>query len=229
MKNVHIKLRFTDPILGMSPSEPEIYTKFIAAKKPTADFDVQDELDAIDQESDSVNNITVFPRDSSGTPCFFDYQIRGFFKDACKLLSHVKGVDEATGKRSKKQASTLSGKLTAYQKVIDGNIFVYPRKIPIHFEGGVALCQRPLRAMTAKGERVSLACSEQINEGAWIEFDVTLYNDLDLDVLAEWLTYGRDHGMGQWRNSGKGRFLVEEFVVSDKKSTLTPYFQIQRV
>jgi hypothetical protein len=33
--------------------------------------------------------------------------------------------------------------------------------------------------------------------------------------------------MGQWRNSGKGRFLVEEFIVSDVKDGVKPYFTIQ--
>jgi hypothetical protein len=77
------------------------------------------------------------------------------------------------------------------------------------------------------GERVALACSEQIPEGAKIAFDVTLYNDEDVDLLAEWMAYGKDHGMGQWRNSGKGRFLVEEFIVTDVKDGVKPYFTIQ--
>lgn len=228
MKKVHIKIRFTDPILGMSPSNPEIYEDYILSKSPNRDaYDGSDELDAIDGMDEEKSTITVFPRADGGLPCFFDYQIRGFFKDSCKLLAHVKGVDE-TGKRSKKKAATLSGALVAYQKVIDGNIFVSPRKIVIHSDKDITLCQRPLRAMTAKGERISLACSEEIAAGAWAEFDVTLYNDEDLDVLAEWMAYGRDHGMGQWRNSGRGRFEVEEFTVYEHSAKFIPYFQIER-
>lgn len=227
MKKIHIKIRFTDPVLGMSPSNPELYENYILSKKPNrGEADGADELDSIGSDDSERGTVTVFPRMDDGTPCFFDYQIRGFFKDSCKLLAHVKGVDE-TGKRSKKKAATLSGALVAYQKVIDGNIFVSPRKIAIHTDQGITLCQRPLRAMTAKGERISLACSEEIAAGAWAEFDVTLYNDEDLDVLAEWMAYGRDHGMGQWRNSGRGRFEVEEFVVSDCAKA-SPYFKIER-
>ncbi len=29
-------------------------------------------------------------------------------------------------------------------------------------------------------------------------------------LVREWLTYGRLRGLGQWRNSGKGRFTFEE-------------------
>lgn len=221
MKNVHIKLRFTDPVLGMSPANPDIYMDFIASKAPKG-ADTSDELppeDGMDQKG-----VTVFPRDPNGVPCFFDYQIKGMFKDACGLLSRTTSKDE-NGKKSRKKAVTLSGGVTAYKKLIDGNIFVSPRMIPIVFDGPVTLCQRPLRAMTMQGERVSLACSEEIPAGAVMEFDVKLYNDGHVPLLAEWMAYGADHGMGQWRNSGKGRFQVEQFVVSDAEP-LKPGFAI---
>lgn len=232
MKKVHIALTFLDPILGMSPSNPDIYMDYIASKAPDKDV-TADELTALPAYDDiecgeeDPTTVTVFPRTRNGEPCFFDYQIRGFFKDSCGLLSYVRGVDE-NGKKTKKKAGTLSGKTVAYKKVIDGNIFVSPRKIPIYFDGPMTLCQRPLRAQTPMGERIALACSEQIPEGAKIAFDVTLYNDDDLDLLAEWMAYGRDHGMGQWRNSGKGRFHVDQFIVTDVKDGLKPYFTIQQ-
>lgn len=232
MKKVHIAIRFTDPILGMSPSNPNIYMDYIAANSPTPEYN-DEELDALpsadvleEEGASEPLTVTVFPRTRDNKPCFYDYQIRGFFKDSCGLLSYVRGVDE-NGKKTKKKAGTISGKTTAYKKVIDGNVFVSPRKIPIEFDGDMTLCQRPLRAMTPMGERVALACSEQIPEGAKIAFDVTLYNDEDVDLLAEWMAYGKDHGMGQWRNSGKGRFLVEEFIVTDVKDGVKPYFTIQ--
>lgn len=232
MKKVHIALTFLDPILGMSPSNPDIYMDYIASKAPdgaaTADeLAALPALDDIESGEEDPTTVTVFPRTRNGEPCLFDYQIRGFFKDSCGLLSYVRGVDE-NGKKTKKKAGTLSGKTVAYKKVIDGNIFVSPRKIPIYFDGPMTLCQRPLRAQTPMGERIALACSEQIPEGAKIAFDVTLYNDDDLDLLAEWMTYGRDHGMGQWRNSGKGRFHVDQFIVTDVKDGLKPYFTIQQ-
>lgn len=233
MKKVHIAITFTDPILGMSPSDPDIYMNYIASKAPE-ETNTAEEVTALPLPDDIVcddetepTTVTVFPRTRSGEPCFYDYQIRGFFKDSCGLLSYVRGVDE-TGKKTKKKSGTLSGKTTAYKKVIDGNIFVSPRKIPIYFDGPMTLCQRPLRASTPMGERIALACSEQIPEGAKIAFDVTCYNDDDVALLAEWMTYGRDHGMGQWRNSGKGRFLVDEFIVTDVKDGLKPYFSIQQ-
>jgi hypothetical protein len=227
MKNVHIELTFTDPILGMSPSDPDLYMKYIASRAP-ATQSVEDEVENLTpyEDGEEAQTVTVFPRDRNGDPCFMDYQIRGFFKDSCGLLQKHNGVDE-TGKRSKKMAATLSGKLTAYKKVIDGGIFVTPRKIPIQYEGDMSLCQRPLRASTAQGERIALACSEQIPAGAKISFDVKLYSDDHVSLLAEWMAYGQDHGMGQWRNSGKGRFVVDKFVVTDDERGVAPYFDIQ--
>lgn len=37
-----------------------------------------------------------------------------------------------------------------------------------------------------------------------------LCTDGDLDLVREWLDYGALKGMGQWRNSGRGRFVWEE-------------------
>jgi hypothetical protein len=60
-----------------------------------------------------------------------------------------------------------------------------------------------------QGERVSLASSEEIPAGAVIEFDITMLEDSLYDAIVEWLDYGRYSGIGQWRNSGRGRFIWE--------------------
>lgn len=138
--------------------------------------------------------MTIFPR-HKGVPILFDYQIKGFFKDACGVL--------------RKMTGSKSSKVKAYKKEIDGLIFVTPRHIPIRFEGDITTCQRPLRASTPMGERVALASSEAIPAGATLEFNVACLCDEDVPVVREWLVYGRLRGLGQWRNSGKGRFEVE--------------------
>lgn len=96
-----------------------------------------------------------------------------------------------------------------------GLIFVQPRMIPIHVNGEITDCQRPLRAQTAQGERVSLANSEEIPAGSSCEFDVTLLDDSHEKVVREWLDYGILRGIGQWRNSGKGRFTYTAYEVKD--------------
>ena len=126
-------------------------------------------------------------------PCLWDYQIKGFFKDACGMLRRAPG--------------TKSRKLSAYKKVIDGLIFVTPRQIALQYDGELGHCQRPLRAQTAQGERVALARSETVPAGSIIEFEVTALDGKLLDLVCEWLDYGEMRGLGQWRNSGKGCFI----------------------
>ena len=135
--------------------------------------------------------MTIFPKEN-GIPFLWDYQIKGFFKDACGMMRKVSG--------------NVSSKMKAYKKEIDGLIFIKERKIPFQFDGEMGICQRPLRAQTAQGERIALSSSETIPAGAAIEFEIECLVDSDMNAVAEWLDYGKLRGIGQWRNSGKGKF-----------------------
>lgn len=130
-------------------------------------------------------------------PFLYDYQIKGFFKDACGVLRNVPG--------------TKSKGIKAYKKWIDGLIFPEPRKIPMILPDGavVSECQRPLRAQTQQGEHVALANSEECPAGTTVEFKVRVLKEDMVAAVKEWLEYGELRGIGQWRNSGKGRFSVE--------------------
>ena len=123
------------------------------------------------------------------------------------MLSRVAEKDPVT---KKKKPCNESSKLTAYKKVIDGLIFVQPRTIPLNTTEPISLCQRPLRAQTAQGERVALSISESVSAGSTIEFEVVCLSDEHEKAVREWLDYGYLRGIGQWRNSGKGRFSWEE-------------------
>lgn len=204
MKNLKVKITFVEPILGTWPNNPNIARDYIASNSPDAST-IEDEVAAVGADAVADKGMTVFPRDSAGTPVLYDYQIKGFFKDSCGMLSRIGGKTE-TGK---KKAVNESGKLTAYKKVIDGLIFVQPRMIPIWVNGEIGECQRPLRAQTAQGERVSLANSEEIPAGSTCEFEVLCMDDSHEKAVREWLDYGALRGIGQWRNSGKGRFSYE--------------------
>lgn len=189
-----VRLTFLEPVLGTWPSNENVARDFIASKAPDAST-IEDEIAAIGADAVADKGKTVFPR-ADGQPIFYDYQIKGFFKDACGMLTRVK--------------TTKSSALKAYKKIIDGLIFVEPRMIPITVSGDIGECQRPLRAQTAQGERVSLANSEEIPAGSSIEFDITLFDEkAHKEAVLEWLDYGRMRSLGQWRNSGKGRFAYE--------------------
>ncbi len=200
MRKLKVKITLTEPMLGTKSANEELFTKFIAGKRPEGV--AADEAEAerrMNEECDErEKSMTCFHRTDDGTPMLWDYQIKGFFKDACGALRAV--------------PKTESGKLKAYKKIIDGQIFVDERRIPLCLpEGGeIGICERPLRAQTMQGERVALAKSESVPVGTTFEITVSMLNpDLE-DVVREWLDYGALRGIGQWRNSGMGRIKWEE-------------------
>ena len=207
MKTIKVRVTTIEGMLGTSPANPQIYEDFIGKNAPDA-ATLSDEIESLGVDGVVEKGTTIFPKLEDGTPFVYDYQIKGFFKDTCSVLSRLTGKDPETGK--KKKAVNESGKLTAYKKIIDGLIFVKPRKIPIRFDGEITTCQRPLRAQTMQGERVSLARSEEIPAGAVMEFNVVCMDDTHEAAVKEWLDYGVWRGLGQWRNSGAGRIVWEE-------------------
>lgn len=203
-KILKVKITFLEPVLGTWPSNQNVARDFIASKSPDA-ATIEDEVAALGADAVADKGMTVFPRNENGEPVLYDYQIKGFFKDSCGMLARVGGKTE-TGK---KRAVNESGKLSAYKKVIDGLIFPQPRMIPIKVNGEIGDCQRPLRAQTAQGERVSLANSEEIPAGSTCNFEILLMDESLENAVLEWLDYGVLRGIGQWRNSGKGRFTFD--------------------
>ena len=98
--------------------------------------------------------------------------------------------------------------IKAYKQAIDGLIFVEPRCIPYNLHGlKMDHCERILRANTPMGERTSIAKSESVPEGSTIEFSVVCFDPKLKDMVRECLDYGKFRGLGQWRSSGKGRFV----------------------
>lgn len=196
-----IRITLTEEVLGSSPSNEELLASYIASKAPTDDLTAQ-EVDNIKAQA-AEERTTIFPKTADGTPFIYDYQIKGMFKDSCKALATAGKAGYPGGKHC--------AALKAYKKAIDGLIFVSPREIPYNLHGlKMGFCERPLRAQTPMGERVSIAKSETVPAGSTIEFEVTCLDQKLDDVVRECFDYGTLRGLGQWRNSGKGRFTWEE-------------------
>jgi len=179
--------------LGTVPKDEEVYGQYIAGKAALTDEALAEELSSV--ETIEEKGWTGFHKLADGQPMIYDYVIKGFFKDACGMLRRVKG--------------TQSVKLTAYRKVIDGLVFVNPRKIGLQVAGEMGVNERPLRASTAQGERVTLARSDMCPASTSMEFEVLVLGGVDEALLREWLEYGALRGLGQWRNAGWGRFEYE--------------------
>lgn len=194
MEKIKIRLTLTEDLLGTASGNKELYADYIATKAPTAEM-VEQEIDDFNPELAMEKAMTVFPRLEDGTPFLYDYQIKGFFKDSAGVLRKV--------------PKSFCSKVKAYKKEIDGLLFPQPRKIPIKVNGEMGICERPLRAATPMGERVALSISESIPAGSTLEFEISFLTE-DMKKLAlECLDYGILRGLGQWRNSGKGRFTYE--------------------
>ena len=196
MVTLKVKVDFVEEVLGTANSNPDIHKEYIASNAPDAPK-MKEEVEAIGAEEVFEKSMTVFPRNKDGEPIVWDYQWKGFLKDAFGSL--------------KKLPKTECGKIKAYKKEIDGLIFVYPRAIPIKLPEGeeIGICQRPLRAQTAQGERIALASSESVPAGSSMTFEIQCLLDGHEKAVLEALRYGRMRGFGQWRNASKGRFTFE--------------------
>ena len=190
-------------LLGSQPASQNLHEDYIMSKAPK-EKDVSDEIDIIKLEE---KGLTVFARDASDEEeplALIDYQIKGFFKEVIYSLKSDLGI-------------------TAAKKKCDNYLFVEPRFIPIMRDGEVLVdedeyCQRPLRAQTMQGERVTIASSEAVQTPWQIEFEVELIHNesttkskpITWDAVYTALDYGRRKGLGQFRNGGYGKFRWEE-------------------
>lgn len=201
MIKFNMMLTLVDEMLGTKPDNDNVFADYVASKHPSG-TPQRDELD--NAEHIESAGTTVFHRDASGKPAIYDYQMKGFCKDACGALRRADG--------------TLSKELKAYKSVIDGCVFFSPRIITLQLPLGAqpGICERPLRIDGPMGPRVALARSETVPAGTILETEVTLLAANLKPVLLEWFKYGEFRGPGQWRNSGKGRFT---FVVKEQPAT----------
>jgi hypothetical protein len=188
----NLKLTFTEDLLGTVPLNKNIYADYIAGKEE-APPEAMAEVDTVIEVDDKGK--TGFHRLPDGTPFLYDYVIKGYLKDACGMISRMD--------------DSLAKKVKAYKKVIDGLVFVEPRQIPFVLSGEIGENTRPLRAETAQGPRIALACSETVPAGSRISFDLLVLADkiVPEELVRELFFYGRYRGLGQWRNASYGRFL----------------------
>ena len=194
MKKYVVTVTFTEPLLGTVPKDPEVYRKHIQSK--AADLGDQEAIEEMETiQSIEEKGWTGF-HVLGGQPIIYDYVVRGFLKAACGSLRRVPG--------------TGSSKLTAYKKIIDGLVFVEPRRIPLDLHGKeMEVLERPLRAQTAQGERIALARSDVCPVGTTMGFTLLVLGVVTEKQLREWLDYGAFQGFGQWRSGSYGRFAYE--------------------
>ena len=197
-----IKVTLTEGMLGTASANPDVHSEFIASKSADADK-VKEELESLPADDLIEKSMTVFPREG-GAPILYDYQMKGFLKETLGILLDFVESDCKIGKAKLSRWT--------HKKIVDNAVFVSPRKIALDMPEGGAIthCVRPLRAETMRGERVALATSEEIPAGTTFECEITTLDKHLDELIVKCLDYGANKGIGQWRNSGKGRFVWEE-------------------
>lgn len=187
LDEMKVVIRLIEPMLGTVTKDPAVYKTYIESKKP--------EEHAAEDESATVDKIeekgwTGFHRDAGGL-FIYDYMIRGFFKNAGNILKKQIGVKNLKSK-------------------INDQLFVFPRRIPLDKQEPDGVLERPLRAMTMQGPRVTLARSDSVDAGVEITFTLKWLKggDIKKKLLEDLLEYGQLSGLGQYRNGSYGRFEV---------------------
>lgn len=180
-----------EPILGTIPKDRNVFENFIMdqAKTEMEKEKATEDLDRVPEEAES-RGWTGFYEDAEGHPILMDYQFKGFLKNAGNVM---KGALKIKNLRSH----------------IEQTVFVNPRSIVLADKPDDVL-ERPLRAMTMQGPRVSLVRSDMINPGRVypLELQVLEGSVVTEAALRDILSYGELSGLLQWRNGGYGRFKV---------------------
>jgi len=199
-----VRVTFITPVLGSQPTR-DIAAQYLAKKHgfELAEDEVESLPDALDAKTTAFHRVptpsgwTEYDEDGR-VPGLFNYQVKGFLKHAGKVLNA--------------QLKSGGKPLRALRSKVGNLVFVDPRQIPLHVpaDGELDVMERPLRAQTARGERVAIARSEVLPEGTWFEAGLSVWpGQITQEVLEALLDYGMYQGIGQWRSGGWGQFRYE--------------------
>ena len=185
-----VRIQLITKMLGTVTKDPEVYRTYIESKKP-AD---KEEEEYLTVEKTEEKGWTGFHRDENGL-FVYEYWIKGFLKAAGNVLKDAL-------------------KVSAMRSKLDDYLFIGPRRIYLGQDDPDGVIERPLRAMTMQGPRVTLARSDYISAGKEIEFTITLlpHHELRFGIIERLLRHGELMGLGQFRNGGYGRFEVVSIV-----------------
>lgn len=237
----NIEVEYLREALGVSPSVKELYAEYIASKAPDA-MSKSEEIEAIGEEAMFAKGTSIYHRTRAawdteqlrfralkpgavppgdmevvdGAPFVYDYQWRGFFKEAFSFMQRA----------SKNEGGNAAVKfgLSNHKKIVDGEIFVHPRKICLNIpdtfidtdgvseeesfnaDGTLKTMQRSLRTSGPSGERVAIASSEMVPKGTSMKLTISVTDKRLWPAVESALNYGLYHGFSGWRNSGLGIF-----------------------
>lgn len=219
-----VRITLTEDMLGTVPKDKEVYKTYIETKKPE---------DNMENESQTVEEIeekgwTGFMSDEKGL-FVWDYFVKGFLKHAGNVLKETVKI-KALRSKIDDFVFVFPRRIYFGKKQVDGEVY-FPLKMPDGvidrgcehawcgsvYEKGTKIepdgvFERPLRAQTMQGPRVTLARSDYISAGTQFEFEIKLYpphKAINEELIKTLLDYGQYMGFGQFRNGSFGRFSYE--------------------
>lgn len=178
---------------------------------------------------------TAFPK-HGGRPVAFDFQVKGFLKAAGEIFNGERDVKAMKSKLNNlvfvtprlipfnlPEAMLVPDTWDAGNPIDNDAFDTYDAEIDAWlFEGGpvpmgfkevpsaITMNDRSLRAQTMQGPRTTLAISEQLPSGTWIECQLeVLGSKISEPLLRDLLGYGQHQGMLQWRSAGYGSFYYD--------------------
>lgn len=221
-----VKLTLEEPMLGTVPKNKEVYKAHILTKIPEGEK-LPDQIEEVDSIEELEERGWTGFHMSDGKPFIFNYMTKGQLKASADALRDQSGV------------AALESKVTKY-------VAVHPRKIffdmsealddaalreclpPVTFPdeamrkigATMPYLERPLRAKTMQGPRVTLVRSDVIPPGATLTFDLTIIKNkwLNEKVVRYLFQYGEFCGLGQWRTADFGKFSFEMEKIEDNFS-----------
>ena len=184
MEELKYRITLIEKMLGTIPKNKEVFSRYIATERTGPE-----EISNVPEGEES--GYTGFFTKPDGI-YLYDYHIKGFLKEAGNVLKEAVKI------------KNLKSKMHNY-------VFVFPREIYLKNKPDGVL-ERPLRAMTMQGPRVSLAKSDYVDAGLSVEITIKLlpHKEISREVIEKLLDYGQLKGLGQWRNGSWGRFEWEK-------------------
>lgn len=186
-----VESELIEPMLGTVPKNPNVYAAYVASKAASPEV-AAEEIDLERLRSDvEESGWTGFHQDEQGRLFIYNYMVLGFLKEAGNTL------------KTQLKVANLRSKVEQY-------VYVEPRRIYLGKTVPDGVLERPLRAMTMQGPRVTVTRSDYVDAGTKIKYEIRVLVNKEITdtVIAELLSFGQLKGLGQWRNGSYGRFRV---------------------
>ena len=181
-----LEVTLLTPLLGTIAGNQDVWSQFQATKAPSPDAEIAASGDEFLVPELPTKGHTTFYTDTDGRPILRSYQLKGALKEWSNVV--------------KKQL-----KVANLRHHVDVNVFVKPATMVLADKPDGTL-ERPLRAMTMQGPRVTVVSSDRIDPGKSWTWKIQVLNGspVTLGVLEAMCEFGEMIGIGQWRTGEYG-------------------------